>query len=414
VVNSPIYRDRIIQALSGRFTSKAIDVNNGEGIISILKSKNFDSAEVLIWVLPEEPTEDILNTLNNFRELFYEGRIPNVVFYNQAFSENVIKKAPDFWRYRGNYYEFKEMERGLAFEALEVLTNPLSYEDKEELLRRKRINEYLIEKVRDKQEKSNILSELGLIHYYLGEFNEALEYHQNALKLNEDLKNKIGIANSLEKIGLVYRIKGEYDKALEYHQSALKLNEELKIKRGIASSLEKIGLVYKNKGELDKALEYHQSALKLNEELKFKIGIANSLGNIGVIYAIKGKSDKALEFFEKALKSFEELGIKEGIGVQLESIGIIYEFKGQLAKALEYLKNALGFFQKIGNRIETARTLMNMGDIFIKRKDKKRAMECYQEAQSLATGSYFLESINERLQTLDEEVIAEHIQKSTK
>lgn len=107
-VNSPLYRGKIIQTLRERFFSKVIDVKNGEQIIDILKRKEFDSADVLIWIMPEEANEDILNTLNNYRELFYESKIPNVMFYNQGFSESVIRKAPDFWRYRGNYYEFNE------------------------------------------------------------------------------------------------------------------------------------------------------------------------------------------------------------------------------------------------------------------------------------------------------------------
>ncbi|MBE9594482.1 MAG: hypothetical protein IMF19_13510, partial [Proteobacteria bacterium] len=129
VINSPAYRDKIIQTLRGRFVSNVIYVEKGEQIIRNLKEPDFDGAEILIWVMPEEPTEDLLNTLNNFRELFYEVKIPNLMFYNRAFSESVIREAPDFWRYRGNYYELKEAERGMAFEAIETLATPFSYQD---------------------------------------------------------------------------------------------------------------------------------------------------------------------------------------------------------------------------------------------------------------------------------------------
>ncbi|NQE45115.1 Photosystem I assembly protein Ycf3, partial [ANME-1 cluster archaeon GoMg2] len=267
VVNSPAYRDRIIQTLRGRFSSKVILAEKGEEIILILKEQKFGNAEILIWVMPEAPTEDLLNTLNNFRELFYEAKIPNLMFYNQAFSESVIRKAPDFWRYRGNYYELREAERGMAFEAVETMGTPFSYQDKEDLLRRKRINEYLLEKVRDKEGKTKILGELGTIFYYLGEINTALKYYEKALKLDEELGSKEGIAADLGNIGIVYKIKGELDKALEYFRKALKLNEELGRKEGIAADLVNIGIVYRIKGELDKALEYYGKALKLDEEL---------------------------------------------------------------------------------------------------------------------------------------------------
>ena len=443
VVNSPVYRDRIIQTLQGRFLSKLIYVENGEQIISNLKSRDFDGADILIWVMPEEPTEDLLNALNNFRELFYEAKIPNLVFYNRAFSDSVIKKAPDFWRYRGNYYEFEEAERGMAFEAIETLATPFSYQDKEDLLRRKRINEYLLERVRDKEGKAKILSELGTIFYHSGEFDTALKYHEKALELDEELGIKEGMATDLGDIGIVYQTKGELDKALEYFKKALKLDEELGIKEGMAAHIGNIGVVYGTKGDIDKALEYFETALKLNEELGRKEEKTNQLGNIGNIYRTKGELDKALEYYEKALKLYEEFGIKDGIAIVLGNIGNVYltrgEFakaleyyekalkldeklgrkggiaegylstgnvfrtKGELDKALRYYKKALKIFKDIGIRIETAGTLMNIGDIFVLKGDKGRGLDFYLEAKGLAKASPVFETVSQRIKRLEEE-----------
>ena len=443
VVNSPAYRDRIIRTLSRRFLSEVIYVENGEQIIRTLKSRDYEGADVLIWVMPEEPTEDLLNTLNNFRELFYEAQIPNLVFYNQAFSGSVIRKAPDFWRYRGNYYELKEAERGMAFEAIETLATPFSYQDKEDLLRRKRINEYLLEKVRDKEEKAKIQGELGVIFYYLGELDKASEYYEKALELDEGLGIKEGIARHLRSIGLIYRTKGELDKALEYYEKALELDEGLGIKEGIAKDLGNIGIIYRIKGELDKALDYYGKALELDKEVGRKEGIAIQLGNIGTVYRIKGELDKALDYYRKALELDEEVGRKEGIArdlgnigivnyikgeldkalkyckkalelneelgrkggiaIQLGNIGNVYYIKGELDKALEYLVKALRISNEIGSRIETARALMNIGDVFSRMGDKERTLDYYREAQGLAIGSSVFESVSKRLKRLKEE-----------
>jgi len=407
VVNSPAYQDRIIQTLSGRFSSEVIPTKNGEQIIRILKEHDFDGAEILIWVMPEEPTEDLLNTLNNFRELFYDAKIPNIMFYNRAFSESVIRKAPDFWRYRGNYYELEEAESGMAFEAVETLATPFSYQDKDDLLRRKRINEYLLEKVRDKQEKANILTELGRIFYHLGEINKALKYYEKALKLDKELGSKEGMAADLGNIGTVYGIKGELDKALEYFRKALKLNEELGRKEGMANQLGNIGTVYGIKGELDKALEYFENALKLNEELGRKEGMANQLGNIGTVYKTKGELDKALEYHRKALKLNEELGIKEGIAIQLRNIGDVYYTRGEHDKALGYYKKAFKSYKEMGIKIGTARTLIKIGDVFTQKGDKERAFDYYQKAERLAAGSSVFEDVRKRLNKQENKLLTQ-------
>ena len=383
VVNYPVYRDRIIQTLSRRFLSEVIYVENGEQIIHNLKSKDFVGADILIWVMPEEPTEDLLNTLNNFRELFYEVKIPNIVFYNQAFSESVIRKAPDFWRYRGNYYELKEEEEGVAFEALETLITTFSYQDKEDLLRRKRITEYLLERVRDNEEKAKILGELGVIFYYSGELDKGLKCIEETLKLDVKLNRKDRIAVDHGNMGIVYATKGKFDKALEYFGKALKLSEELGRKEGMADQIGNIANVYLNKGELDRALEYFGKALKLSEELGRKEGIATTLGNIGIVYRGKGEPDKALEYYDKALKLNEELERKDTLAINYGNIGNIFLIKGELSKALEYQEKALKLNEELGRKEGIATVLGNMGDVYLLKGGVDKALEYYDKALKL-------------------------------
>ncbi len=382
VVNSPLYRDRIIQLLKDRFRIKVINVREGNEIIHILKEKNFGETDVLVWIMPEEPKDDIINALNNFRELFYDAGIPSVIFFNSAFTEKVIREAPDFWRYRGNFYEFKG-EGELPFIAFEYLTTPLIYENKEELEKRREINEYLLDKTTDKKFKADILSDLGLICYYLGELDKALEYFTKALKLNTELERKGGIAQNYLNIGNVYSIKGELDKALDYYNKALKINEELGRKEEIAGCYVNIGNVYRIKDKLDKALDYYNKALKINEELGRKGLTATIYRNIGVIYGIKGELDKALNYFLKALKIDEKLRRKKGVAGSYLNIGNVYSIKGELDKALDYYNKALKINEELGRKEGIADSYLNIGNVYRIKGELDKALEYLNKALEL-------------------------------
>jgi predicted negative regulator of RcsB-dependent stress response len=51
----------------------------------------------------------------------------------------------------------------------------------------------------------------------------------------------------------------------------------------------------------------------------------------------------------------------------------------------------------MGSRIETSQTLMNIGDLFVLKGDKERALDCYSEAKELAKGSSIFDEINKRI-----------------
>jgi len=68
-VASPAYRDRVIEAIKRRFPVQVMAVENGDALIWDLRSIKPDE-KTLIWTLPDTLSQDILDALNNFRELF--------------------------------------------------------------------------------------------------------------------------------------------------------------------------------------------------------------------------------------------------------------------------------------------------------------------------------------------------------
>ncbi|WP_428401058.1 tetratricopeptide repeat protein [Methanocrinis sp.] len=179
----------------------------------------------------------------------------------------MIRRAPDFWRYRGNYHELKGRDGGLAFEAIEALSTSLRYQSKEDLLRRRRINEHLLEKVKDEWEAAKILDELGQISYLLGDYDRASNYLKQELKISEEIDYKKGVAKSLHNLGALAQDAGDLIEARRLYGESLKILQEMGYKAGVAITLAQFALLEEKEGNLSQALDLIREAEKLFLEL---------------------------------------------------------------------------------------------------------------------------------------------------
>ena len=347
-VASPAYRDRVIEAIKRRFPVQVMAVENGDALIWDLRSIKPDE-KTLIWTLPDTLSQDILDALNNFRELFYDSGVPSLVFMTPSALDEVIWKAPDFWRYRGGYHILKGEEYGHAYQALEALSTPFdfNYQNKEELLRRKSINEYLLKKINDKRELVRILKEIGTIHYLLSEFREAIEYYEQALKISREIGGRSGEGSGLRILGLAYARLGETRKAIEFYEQALKISREIGDRSGEGTALGNLGNAYADLGEPRKAIEYHEQALKISREIGDRRGEGADLGNLGNAYADLGDSCKAIEHYQMALAITREIGDRRGEGNSLGNLGLVYAELDQIPQAIECAKSALTILEAI-------------------------------------------------------------------
>ncbi|OKH24791.1 photosystem I assembly protein [Hydrococcus rivularis NIES-593] len=126
-----------------------------------------------------------------------------------------------------------------------------------------------------------------------------------------DILLKILPANQKAKEAFVYyrdgmsaQAEGEYAEALENYNEALKLEEDPTDRSYI---LYNMGLIYASNGERDRALEYYHQAIELNPRMP------SALNNIAVIYHYEGEKAKeagqpqeAEAFFDKAAEYWKQ------------------------------------------------------------------------------------------------------------
>lgn len=207
----------------------------------------------------------------------------------------------------------------------------------------------LYEKLDDKYKIGNTLMNIGILYKDWGNYEEkALEYFNRTLEIMETIGNKQGVAYALTNIGSVYEdwsnynnIEGNkeddnYNKAIEYHEKALKIIEEIGDKHGIAGTLQSIGNVYGKMEDFKKSLDFNQRSLKIREDLGDESGIAQSYHAIGIIYNELHDYTNALKYFEKSYELAVELKKLKLIQDIHKSISAVYKNTGNYKSAYEH------------------------------------------------------------------------------
>ena len=149
--------------------------------------------------------------------------------------------------------------------------------------------------------------QIGLIYWYLNEFEKALLYHLKALDNFEYTGDENRISKTYNRLGHDYADLKNYDKAMKYFQKALESSQQLNDQQNISRNLDLIGFVYMNKSDYSKALEYYFKSLKICEESNDKTGIAGTCNDLGELYELQHNHQEALKFANRGLAISIEL-----------------------------------------------------------------------------------------------------------
>ncbi|MFK0733340.1 MAG: tetratricopeptide repeat protein, partial [Gloeotrichia echinulata HAB0833] len=91
---------------------------------------------------------------------------------------------------------------------------------------------------------------------------QAIDYHEQALAVYQDIGNKAGEANVLNTLGSIYKSQGQYQQAIDYHEQALAVYQDIGNTKGEIGSLQILSNIYKQQGKIRKAQEYQKIGLR--------------------------------------------------------------------------------------------------------------------------------------------------------
>ncbi|RLD61975.1 MAG: hypothetical protein DRI95_13610, partial [Bacteroidetes bacterium] len=195
-------------------------------------------------------------------------------------------------------------------------------------------------------------STIGIIYTRLADYKKAIDSFKQSLKIREDLKNNNAIASSLNWIARTYSLSEDYPKALEYYTKSIELRKKTN-SSALPWSYLGIASLYENMGKNDLAIENYSRSLKLNEQTHESRCKLHCYLGIGKIHSKQENIQKGNEYLTKALSIAESLKAKPILFEIHRSLAQNYEKSKNLSEALKHYR----LYQKIKEEVLNAEML---------------------------------------------------------
>jgi tetratricopeptide (TPR) repeat protein len=210
--------------------------------------------------------------------------------------------------------------------------------------------------------QAHALTNLGVAHLQLSQYEPAADHFQQAHTLYLQVGDPAGEARALGNLGVVETRLGRYRPAAHHHELALTLYQQAGDRMGEARALNKLGLVEARLGRYRPAADHLQQALHLFQQVGDRIGEADTLNNFGQVEARLGRYGSAAEHLQQALNLCRQLGNRAGEAWTLDSLGTLHTHLGQPARATEHHQQALIILRETGDRDGEAWALNGLGE----------------------------------------------------
>lgn len=234
---------------------------------------------------------------------------------------------------------------------------------------------------------------IGMSYYFQNEWVDALLHWKLALETFEEINDLNGVSNMLNNLGAVHFNGGDDKAALEYYLKSLRVAENTNDSLRTVTALVNIATVYLTKeSSRHLALKYYQRALPLSQALGDHDAIGTVAVNLGEIFlpdtnstsgSIYFNPDSALYYFEMALDAYRNT-TTGNLPVALKNIGRVYAIHKDYDKAIKYQTEAYQIAMAMEARLEMAQSLLSLADTYESKGNIAMAVAKFNEAKALA------------------------------
>lgn len=210
--------------------------------------------------------------LDLHREAFAE-RPHNLVFWvTPAGRRAVAQYAPNFWAQRSGVFDFTIRSPQLVAQVQQAWAGrSVRIESAEDIEWQIRLYSGLLREYQaagaQPEAQAGLHHKLGLLHEFIGRYDQARRHWQSQLELEQQLGDKAGQAIALHNLGVLAQAQGDYSSARKLYEQSLDIARQLGDQAGIARALHQLGRLAEEDGNLQEAERLFATSLATLEAL---------------------------------------------------------------------------------------------------------------------------------------------------
>ncbi len=236
-----------------------------------------------------------------------------------------------------------------------------------------------IQKSKDDKEKSDLCSQLA-DKLYGHDFEKALVYANQALKLAGNSNYKRGQAHALTSIGMYHYYNGDYNQALRLYHEALEAIKGEESEDFPVRTFFRLGVLYRQQAFYDSAIYYFDKAGDILKHQKTGLLHASLYASRGKLEDLLSRNNEALSLLKKSLSIRMQYSDSVKISDTWCDIGVVYTHMSNYDSAEYCYSMADKFLNKIDDPETYVHLRLSRGETAFARGDFNHAIENYTTA----------------------------------
>lgn len=212
---------------------------------------------------------------------------------------------------------------------------------------------------------------LGVCHYYIYDYEIALDYYMEALNWYESNNKPIKMAQTLGNMAILYHAIKDFDKAIQFYDMSFQIYKKNKNMKGALTQLVNKGSVHQTQENHKAAILLFEKVLALTDTMPFNTSKSAALHNLA-FYAYQNEAfPNALNYMLESLKIDRHHRRLNGVATSYHAIGKLYTKMQNYEQAENYLIKS----KSLADSINAAKELLEISGSFAQLYAKSGQLE---------------------------------------